>query len=84
MFALMLSLPWEYGYEVNAKQSGKFTLFSSFGEGILSMMVGYLMSLIDLNFLFYTILACSIILKFCFDQILKEFDNSEVKKSHEI
>lgn len=54
LFPLLLSLAPEFGLAVSATESSYFMLFSSLGEGMISVGTGYLMNFFTYEMLFIT------------------------------
>jgi uncharacterized membrane protein len=71
IYPLLFSVPNYFKLEVTSKQSANFVFWASFGEGVLSTFVGYLMKWFDNNFLFYVILAMSVAF-LCISHVLKQ------------
>lgn len=62
MFGLFFVLPSEYGVEVTCEEGSSFLLYGQLGEGMISMIGGYLMSWFTPNMIWYSILMCGILL----------------------
>ena len=61
MFPLILVLPTEFNQYSDSSNYASFMLYGALGEGILAMIVGYLMQYITYNMLFYGMLTMAVI-----------------------
>lgn len=76
MFPLLLTLQTDYKLEMTPKQSANCMLACSFGEGIVVMGIGYLMSWLSNDMLFYSLLACAVVFLFGTKELLRDFEKT--------
>ena len=80
LFGLFFVLPAEYGVEVTCEEGSSFLMYGQLGEGIISMIVGYLMSWFTPTMLYYSVFFCSLLLLWTCKKIISTLaHNNEVK-----
>ncbi len=70
MFGLFFVLPSQYGVEVTCQEGSSFLMYGQLGEGMISMVVGYLMSWFTPTMLYYSIFVCGLLLYWSCNKII--------------
>jgi hypothetical protein len=80
LFPLFFTIPGEFGMELQVSQSSTICIWASFGEGILSMFVGYLMGIFTPNMIFYGLITFTSLLLLNHLKMLQLFRSIQSEK----